>query len=54
MSSAKRVGWLSLDSDRDLMPSIYIRNRSGPITEPWGTPELSGSGLDVAPLTKTF
>ena len=35
------------------MSPINIRNRRGPITEPWGTPDKTGLGEDLTPLTTT-
>ena len=32
---------------------ISIRNIRGPITEPWGTPDKTGLGEDLTPLTTT-
>ena len=34
-------------------PSMYTRNKSGPSTEPWGTPETTGRGSDCAPSNTT-
>ena len=38
------------------MSFIYKRNRSGPNTDPWGTPHKScpGSGKDLFKLTLSF
>ena len=33
---------------------MYIKNRSGPITDPWGTPEITGTEEDATPLTTTL
>ena len=35
------------------MSPISIRNRRGPITEPWGTPDKTGLREDLTPLTTT-
>ncbi len=35
------------------MSLIYSRNNNGPWTVPWGTPDFSGTGLDVVPSTTT-
>ena len=32
---------------------MYNSNRLGPRTEPWGTPESTGAGTDLVPLTTT-
>ena len=32
---------------------MNIRNRMGPNTEPWGTPEVTGHSSDVKPSTTT-
>ena len=34
-------------------PLMYTRDKSGPITYPWGTPETTGKGLDCAPSNTT-
>ena len=36
-----------------LMSFMYVRNRRGPRTVPWGTPERTGAGEDLAPSTST-
>ena len=33
---------------------IYIKNRSGPSMEPWGTPALTSAQEEVCPLRNTF
>ena len=32
---------------------MYIKNSSGPNTDRWGTPEITGTEEDVTPLTTT-
>jgi len=44
MSSAYRVILLSVTEAET--PFIYIKKSSGPSTDPWGTPETTGKGLD--------
>ena len=34
----------------DLIPSMYIRNRRGPTTEPCGTPDSTGRASDELPF----
>lgn len=41
--------WIS----RLMMSLIYILNRIGPNTEPWGTPYVTFSGGEVAPFALT-
>ena len=49
-SSAKR----RTEDCRELAMSLMkMRNRAGPSTEPWGTPESTGHSLDVKPSTTT-
>ncbi|CAN0178455.1 unnamed protein product, partial [Bubo scandiacus] len=42
---------LSIPSSRS---SIKMLNRSGPKTEPWGTPLVTGRQLELTPLTTTL
>ena len=47
VSSAYRWYLISLALDRtELRGVVYIINRSGPSTEPWGKPKISLMGLD--------
>ena len=52
LSSAKSL--MPVPAERFLLMSfMYVRKRSGPRTVPWGTPESTGAGADVAPSTST-
>ena len=51
-SSAKRT-ILPPDSCIPDKPSMYIRNNSGPRTEPCGTPEITLVGDESSPITPT-
>ena len=50
MSSAKRRTW---DVTREGRSLIYRRKRSGPRTDPCGTPEVTGTWSDLMPYTTT-
>jgi len=53
ISSAYRVILLPSESGVEVTPSMYIRNKSGPSTDPWGTPDMTSNDFEVAPLTST-
>ena len=53
ISSAYKVILLPSESGVEVTPSMYIRNKSGPSTDPWGTPDMTGNDFEVAPLTST-
>ena len=50
MSSAKRETTFLIMLEISL---TYIRKRTGPKTEPWGTPDLTGVSTEVAEPTFT-
>ena len=50
MSSAYIVSLDPLVSGREHAQFIYTRNNSGPKTEPWGTPDVTG----VVPYRKIY
>ncbi|KAK4807043.1 hypothetical protein QYF61_018384 [Mycteria americana] len=51
VSSANLLRVHSIPSSRSL---IKILNRTGPNTEPWGTPLVTGHQLDLTPVTTTL
>jgi len=51
VSSANLLRLHSIPSSRSL---IKMLNRSGPSSEPWGTPLMTGRQLDLTPLTTTL
>ena len=51
--SAYRVILLPSESGVEVTPSMYIRNKSGPSTDPWRIPDMTGNDSEVAPLTST-
>ena len=50
-SSTKRV---MSDSIFSVISLIYIKKRSGPSIEPWGTPAMTGSDDDALPFKTTY
>ena len=50
MSSANSRALLLRESGRSF---IYERNRQGPNTDPWGTPDITGTSGDCLPSTTT-
>ncbi|KAH3859817.1 hypothetical protein DPMN_102638 [Dreissena polymorpha] len=50
VSSAKRRTW---DVTREGRSFMYRRKRRGPRTDPWGTPEVTGTWSDLVPSTTT-
>ena len=50
VSSANNFAFDERPSARSL---IYIKNRSGPSMEPWGTPALTSAQEEVCPLRTT-
>ena len=50
-SSAKRRTDDLIFSGRSL---IKMRNRAGPKTDPWGTPDRTGTGSEAWPSNTTF
>ena len=50
-SSAKRRTDDLIFSGRSL---IKMRNRTGPRTDPWGTPDRTGTGSEAWPSNTTF
>ena len=50
-SSAKRRKDDLIFSGRSL---IKMRNRTGPKTDPWGTPDRTGTGSEAWPSNTTF
>ena len=52
LSSAKSLMCVPLEM-LESMSLMYARNRRGPRTVPWGTPERTGAGEDAAPSTRT-
>ena len=50
-SSAKKV---MSDSIFSVIPLIYIKTRSGPSIEPWGTPAMTGSDVDAPPFKTMY
>ena len=53
MSSANIVSLDPLVSGREHAQFIYTRNNSGPKTEPWGTPDVTGVVSEDALSTTT-
>ena len=50
MSSANSLALLFRESGKSF---IYARNKQGPRTEPWGTPDMTGTVGDCLPSTTT-
>ena len=53
MSSANIRMFVPEEKERDAKSLIYERNNRGPKTEPWGTPDLTGSQGEEAPPRTT-
>ena len=51
MSSANNFAFDEMPLARSF---IYIKNRSGPSMEPWGTPSLTSDQEEVCPLRNTL
>jgi len=43
ISSAYRAILLPSESGVEVTPSVSIRNKSGPSTDPWETPDMTGN-----------
>ena len=50
VSSANNLTWDWIFSGRSFM---YNRKRSGPSTDPWGTPEVTGTSFEDSPSNTT-
>lgn len=51
VSSATRRTWDVIELGRSF---IYMRKSKGPSTEPWGTPDVTGTSVEHSPSSKTF